>query len=183
MNGSRQNNDFRANLAAGFFSGLLLGVGVGMSVDSVPFGAAVGGGLGVLLGLVISRREIPMRYRPNLVRRMLLTGSLFLLTMMLYAQVMEMPTDVNIYLLLSFPTLTGGLFVFSLGSAIASLDEMQRRFQTEAIAIGFAGTAIAVVPLALWNQQSDSPLQWVLLILVMVTSWAFGKFWVKRRYG
>jgi len=43
-----------------------------------------------------------------------------------------------------------GCVVISIGIAIASLDELQRRIQTKAIAIGFAGTAIFVGGYALF---------------------------------
>ena len=40
------------------------------------------------------------------------------------------------------PIAAWAFLVVTLGMAIASLDELQRRIQTEAIAIGFAGTVI-----------------------------------------
>ncbi|RPH60160.1 MAG: hypothetical protein EHM81_06825 [Chloroflexi bacterium] len=175
--------DFRANLTTGFVVGAMLGVALGMGFGSILLGLAVGMALGLALGIFISRRELPMRYPMYLVRRMLLTGTLFLLTMMIFALAEGMASGATLILGAMVPTLAGALFVYSIGSAIASLDEMQRRIQTEAIAIGFGGTAIALIPLALLDISTHSPSHWLILSLIMVSMWLVGKLWTKRRYG
>ncbi len=175
--------EWRANLTAGFISGAMLGIVLGFGFGSLLLGMVVGVGLGLVLGYILSRRELPMRYPLYLVRRMLLTGTLFLATLLVYHLAEGLAFGVNRVWAVLLPTLGGGLFIYSLGAAIASLDELQRRIQTEAIAIGFGGTAIAVIPLALLDISAHSPYHWLLLILSMTVMWLVGKLWAKRRYG
>jgi drug/metabolite transporter (DMT)-like permease len=177
----KPNFELCANLGIGLIAGCVTGTVIGMVLGAADLGFMVGVILGLILAGLISRRELPMRYPPRLIRRIFLAVAFFLLTFPGYILLSAILEGSLVAVLL--PTIGGVVLVYSLGAAIASLDEMQRRIQTEAISIGFAGTAIAIVPLALWNQQGNSPLQWVFLILAMVTSWAIGKFWVKRRYG
>jgi hypothetical protein len=175
--------EFRANLATGFVVGLLPGLAFGLGFGSILLGLAMGGGLGLVLGIIISRRQLPMRYPMYLVRRMLLTGALFMGTLLVYSVAADMAFGPNRLLAVLLPTLGGALFIYSLGAAIASLDEMQRRIQTEAIAIGFGGTALALIPLSLLDTAHHSPLYWSFLTLSMLVSWLVGKLWTKRRYG
>jgi len=162
--------EFRANLATGFVVGAMLGAMLGFGFGSILLGLVVGMALGLLLGVVISRRALPMRYPMYLVRRMLLAGTLFALTLVIYTLVGGMASGANMFLAVLIPTLAGALFVFSIGMAIASLDEMQRRIQTEAIAIGFGGTAIAIIPLALLDISRHSYFNWLILVLIMAGS-------------
>jgi hypothetical protein len=175
--------EFRANLTTGFVVGAMLGVVFGLGFGSILLGLAVGGGLGLVLGVLISRHELPMRYPLYLVRRMLLTGILFLLTLMIGVMAEDVASGTMLILGTAVPTLAGALFVYSIGASIASLDEMQRRIQTEAIAIGFGGTAIVLIPLALLDNAHHSSFNWMLLALAMVSAWLVGKLWTKRRYG
>jgi hypothetical protein len=175
--------EFRANLTAGFLSGAMLGVVLGFGFGSILLGLAVGMALGLLLGYIISRRELPMRYPLYLVRRMLLTGTLFLLTLMVYTVVEGVGNETQMILAALIPTLAGAIFVYSIGSSIASLDEMQRRIQTEAIAIGFGGTVIGIIPFALLELSGYVPVNWGTVLLLMTFMWLVGKVWSKRRYG
>jgi hypothetical protein len=175
--------DFRANLTTGFIVGGLLGAFLGFGFGSILLRLVADIALGLALGVVISRRELPMRYPLHLVRRMLLTGALFAVTLIVYSLAGGMAFGANRILAVLVPTLAGALFVYSIGASIASLDEMQRRIQTEAIAIGFGGTAIAIIPLALLDISMHSPLHWLLLFLIMVSMWGVGKIWTKRKYG
>jgi len=65
--------------------------------------------------------------------------------------------------------------VISIGMAIASLDELQRRIQTEAIAIGFAGTAIFVGGYALFQFAGLSEVNVGLVLFAMSGFWLAGK--------
>jgi hypothetical protein len=164
--------DFRANLTTGFIVGGLLGAFLGFGFGSILLGLVAGIALGLALGVVISRRELPMRYPLHLVRRMLLTGALFAVTLIVYSLAGGMAFGANRILAVLVPTLAGALFVYSIGASIASLDEMQRRIQT-----------IAIIPLALLDISMHSPLHWLLLFLIMVSMWGVGKIWTKRKYG
>jgi hypothetical protein len=175
--------DFRANLATIFFVGVLLGLVFGIGSGSPALGFAVGLVTNLLLGMVLNRRGLPMRYPMYLVRRMLLTGVLFALTLVVYSLVEGMASGFNVILAVMIPTLAGALFIYSIGASIASLDEMQHRIQTEAIAIGFGITTIALIPLALLDISMQTPSHWLILSLIMVSAWLVGKLWTKRRYG
>ena len=65
---------------------------------------------------------------------------------------------------------------------IASLDELQRRIQTEAIAIGFAGTAIVVGGYALLQFAGYAQVNVGVVILIMSLMWLVGKLWTLWRY-
>ena len=121
--------ELRANLMTGFISGALLGIVFGLGFGSILLGLVVGVALGLVLGYIISRRELPMRYPLYLVRRMLLTGSLFLATLLVYNLAEGMALGANRIWAVLLPTLGGSLFIYSIGAALASLDEMQRRIR------------------------------------------------------
>jgi len=63
------------------------------------------------------------------------------------------------------------------------LDELQRRIQTEAIAIGFAGTVFACGGYGLLGLAGIAPtLNWNWVVFVMVFMWFLGKMWTLWRY-
>jgi len=67
--------------------------------------------------------------------------------------------------------------------AIASLDELQCRIQTEAISIGFAGTVIVCGGYGLLQLTGILPsLNLGLVIFVLVFMWFIGKVWTLWRY-
>jgi hypothetical protein len=175
--------ELQANLTAGFIAGGMLGVSFGMGFGSILLGVVTGAAFGLALGYAISRRVLPMRFPMYQVRRMLLTGALFILAMLAFTLVDGLVSGTMLLLATLIPTLAGALFVISIGAAIASLDEMQRRIQTEAIAIGFAGTAVAILPFALLETFGGIHVNWGVLIFIMVFMWLLGKLWTKRRYG
>ena len=81
------------------------------------------------------------------------------------------------------PIAAWAFLVVTLGMAIASLDELQRRIQTEAIAIGFAGTVIVCGGYGLLGLAGNLPaLNWGLVLFVMVFMWFIGKMWTMWRY-
>ena len=72
--------------------------------------------------------------------------------------------------------------VVSIGMMIASLDELQRRIQTEAIAIAFAGTAIAVGGYALLQFLGYPQINIGIALMMMSLMWLVGKLWTLWRY-
>jgi hypothetical protein len=118
-----------------------------------------------------------------LIRRMLLIGSLFLLMAFGYTLLLDRGlTRTQLILAALVPTAAATTFVITIGTAIASLDELQRRVQTEAIAIGFAGTAIFCVGYALLGLAGVPAMNWGLVIIVMTFMWLLGKLWTLWRY-
>ncbi len=70
----------------------------------------------------------------------------------------------------------------SMGMMIASLDELQRRIQTEAIAIGFAGTAIIVGGYALLQFTGFAEINIGIMLVIMSLMWLIGKLWTMWKY-
>ena len=72
--------------------------------------------------------------------------------------------------------------VITIGMAMASMDELQRRIQTEAIAIGFAITGVFVGGYALFQFSGLPHVNLGLVLFVMVAAWLLGKLWTLWRY-
>jgi hypothetical protein len=80
------------------------------------------------------------------------------------------------------PTIPGIWFLISLGRAIASLDELQRRIQLESIAIGFGISAMVVLTYGLLGMVGVPQAGWIYVPVVMVFGWFLGKMWTLWRY-
>ena len=180
-------SEYRKNLITGLGIGLALGVVFGAALDGLfpsPYDMLVGIIMGLLIGYRIGTRPpMLMRYPDFIVRRILVTGALFILGTFGYVSLLDLGLSAvqQIWssLLAIIPVI---LFVLAIASAIAHLDEMQRRIQVEAIAIAFAGTAIVVsVYLLLGLAGVPSP-GWGLLIVIMTFMWGVGKLWTMWRY-
>ena len=125
-----------------------------------------------------------MRYPTFMVRRIILTAAFLMLVGLGYAGVLFRGwTGTRAILAALFPIAVWAFLVVTLGRAIASLDELQRRIQTEAIAIGFAGTVIVCGGYGLLEIAGVVPaLNWGLVIFVMTFMWFVGKMWTLWRY-
>jgi len=175
--------EMRKNFAAGATAGGMLGVAFGYGFDSLWLGIPVGILLGLAVGYRLSRVPIKMRYPMHMTRRMLLAGAFFILTSMGYVVLLDRGWSGTQAILAVLPAiLAWGLFVVVIGSAIASLDELQRRIQTEAIAIGFAGTAIAAGGYGMLGFAGITQVNWGLVPLVLAVMWLVGKLWTMWRY-
>lgn len=178
------DTEMRKNLITGAITGGMLGVAFGYSFGHPLLGIIVGLLFGLAIGYRISRVPIKMRYPMYMTRRMLLAAAFVILTGLGYAILFDrgwIGKGTNLAILV--PIAAWALLVITLGMAIASLDEMQRRIQTEAIAIGFAGTAIVCGGYGLLNLVGLLPaLNWGLVIFVMVFMWFLGKLWTIWRY-
>ncbi len=80
------------------------------------------------------------------------------------------------------PGLTFLLLAHAVGLAIASLDELQRRIQTEAIAIGFGLASVVVVSVGFLGAIGLEQPNWVIVAMVMILGWAIGKIWTLWKY-
>ncbi len=171
------------NLAAGAAAGLMLGAAFGIGFDSLPLGLPVGLLFGTAVGYRISRAPIRMQFPLFRLRRILLAGALFILASLGFLFLREGGwTGSRLVLAGLAAGVAWAVLVAAIGSAIASLDEMQRRIQTEAIALGFAGAAILAGGYGLLGFAGVAQLNWGLLPLVMVVMWLLGKLWTMWRY-
>ena len=80
------------------------------------------------------------------------------------------------------PTIPGILLAVSIGSAIAQLDELQRRIQLEAIGIAFGGSIIASLSYALLVLAGFPQVSWMFVPLIMMMLWLVGKLWTMWKY-
>jgi hypothetical protein len=156
--------------SAGFDLGYILGIGIGTL-------------FGIAIGLRIIRHPPKMRYPISLLRRMLMAATFLLLTSFAYSYLIDLElTRTQLILATLLPWAGWMALIISIGTAIASLDELQRRIQTEAIAIGFAGTAIVVGGYALLQFDGFSEINIGVTILIMAMMWLVGKLWTLWRY-
>ena len=156
--------------SAGFEFGNLLGLGTGIL-------------FGVAIGFRTSRNPPKMRYPMYLLRRTLLAAAFFLFASYIYSYLLDQnlsPTQAFLATLLPWAGWT--TVVVSIGMMIASLDELQRRIQVEAIAVGFAGTAIAVGGYALLQFAGFAEINVGVVLLIMSLMWLGGKLWTLWRY-
>jgi hypothetical protein len=180
-------DDKRRNLISGLGVGAALGVVLWSALDDLlpfPFDLLIGMGTGLLVGYRIGQRPLMlMRYPPYILRRMLFAGAAFVLGMFAYTTLLDRDLDDGLLMLSSLLAIVPGIaFLFTVGSAIAHLDEMQRRIQTEAIAIAFAGTAIVVLVIFLLGLAGFPNPNWGWLLVVMTFMWLLGKLWTMWRY-
>ncbi len=177
----------RRNRLAGLGLGLALGVVFWSALADLlpaPIDLLVGMATGLVIGHRIGERPLMvMRYPAFVIRRMLLAGAAFVLGLSAYSYLLALDLDRTTHVLSALVAILPTIFlIYAVGSAIASLDEMQRRMQTEAIAIGFAGTASFVAVIALLGLGGVPPPNWYWLILVMAVMWLLGKLWTMWRY-
>jgi hypothetical protein len=176
--------EVRKNLITGAIAGSMFGVAFGYGLGSLWLGLLAGILFGLAIGYRISRASIIMRFPMYMIRRILLAGAFVVLTGMGFATLLDRGlAGTHALLAALLPIAAWALLVVILGMAIASLDELQRRIQTEAIAIGFAGTVIVCGGYGLLGVAGILPaLNWGLVIFVMVLMWFIGKMWTMWRY-
>jgi hypothetical protein len=80
------------------------------------------------------------------------------------------------------PAIPGAFLAYAIGSAIAGLDELQRRIQLEAIGIGFGASILAFMTYGLLVQAGFPQLSWMFVPVVMILLWGAGKLWTVWKY-
>lgn len=156
--------------AYGFEFGILVGL-----LGGAFFGAAI--------GVRISRRPPKMRYPMSLLRRMLIAATFMLVASFCYSYLLDQNlTQAQRFWAALLPLAGWTVLIVSIGMAIASLDELQRRIQTEAISISFAGTAIFVGGYALFQFAGLAEINIGVVLLAMALMLLVGKLWTLRRY-
>jgi hypothetical protein len=160
--------------------GLLYGYGFEISLW---LGVLIGALFGAAVGFRISKRPPRMEYPMAIFHRIMMAAIFLLLTSFGYSYLLDQNLNqTQQYWAAALPLLGWSILVVSIGLAIASLDEMQRRIQTEAIAIGFAGTAIFVGGYALFQFAGLPEVNVGLVLLAMSGFWLAGKLWTLWRY-
>jgi hypothetical protein len=178
------STEMRKNLITGAIAGSMLGLVFGYGFGSLWPGLLVGVSFGLAIGFRLSRFTPKMRYPLYMTRRMVLSGSLALLAVFGFALMQDYSLNQTQMILIALiPIAAITLFVVAMATAIASLDELQRRIQTEAISLGFAGTIIICAGYSLLQLAGILPaLNWGFVIFVMVFMVLAGKMWTLWRY-
>lgn len=177
----------RKNAIAGLGVGVALGIIFWSALDGLlpaPLDFLVGMATGLVLGYRLGKQPILlMRYPPAIVRRLLLTGAAFVLGMFAYTYFLDLELNRTQSMFSSLLAITPVFaFAWAIVSAIASLDELQRRIQTEAIALAFAGTAMVVMVIFLLSLAGLPNPNWGWILVLMTFMWLLGKLWTMWRY-
>jgi hypothetical protein len=171
------------NLVGGILIGLVIGFILGLIEGDLLEGLGFGLIVGLAFGAVFERRHHLMQYPPGVIRRMIIAGGIFLVTLTasLELRVLADSRWLQIALALA-PALGCVLVVLAIASALASLDELQRRIQTEAIALGFGFTAITVTTVGLLEEIGFTQPSWIYVVFPMTIGWGLGKLWTMWKY-
>lgn len=170
-------------MAIGMIIGAALGAVVGWAIEDVLWGVMIG----FLLGGAIGSRGLQgtnlMQYPPHVVRRLILSALLFFAVLPVSWTLLRDEMDKSLSILLALaPSIAGLFFVYSIGLAISSLDELQRRIQVESIAIGFGLTALFALSYGFLGLVDVPQPNLLYVVFFMVLSWAFGKLWTMWKY-
>ena len=180
----RTQGDARRGMLTGMALGMAIGAAIGLILGDLSFGFIIGMVIGAAVGYWRFRdTPIGMRYPPHLVRQLIISGFLYLVTLIGALYLLENDLDQSVQVIIVLvPTIPGIWFLVSLGRAIASLDELQRRIQLEAIAIGFAISAMVALTYGLLSMVGIPQASWIYVPVVMVFGWFLGKLWTLWRY-
>ena len=171
------------NMAGGISLGLLLGLILGWIEGNLLEGLGFGFVIGLAIGAGFEQRGQMMHYPPGTMRKILLAGGLFLIALLGSDQLLDPFSNRSLQIVIAIaPAAAFALLVFAVGSALASLDELQRRIQTESIAIAFGFTAIVVMTVGLLDEVGISQPGWIYVIFPMVIGWGLGKLWTVWKY-
>lgn len=134
---------------------------------------------GVLKGYLV----IPMKYPPHIIRLIMLAVLTFLTAtitaVLLFDQGLAEPYTSLVAALPSFASL---FLAYAIARAIASLDELQRRIQLEALAIAFGWSLVVVFSIVIFIMAGMEQPRWIYLLPIMVFGWLTGKLWTMWKY-
>lgn len=173
----------RRNSAIGFVLGMLLGGLVGSYTGNYGLAIVTGMILGALLGYRSAGRLNLMEYSPRAMRYLIVSGLLFFSTLMAFSYLIDRQNGSSFGVMAALLTvLFAALFTLAVGYAISTLDDLQRRIQVEAIAIGFAITGLIVLLIGLLGLTGMSQPDWLLVTPIMIGGWVIGKLLLRLRY-
>jgi hypothetical protein len=177
----------RRNMISGLGIGLALGIVFWSALDGLvpfPFDLIIGMATGLIVGYQLGKHTHGvMRYPSFITRRLLFSGIGLILGIAAFNYAGNLELSSNQYVLASLLAIIPAAgFIIAISTAIGQLDEMQRRIQTEAIAIAFAGTAIGISAFIFLEMAGIPNPDYLWLLVVIVFMWLIGKLWTMWRY-
>lgn len=185
---ARSENKTSSELVLNVLSTSLTGASFGLLYAlgfefGIPLGILAGAAFGAAVGFRVSHKPPRMRYPMFRLRWIMLAGALMLLASSAYSILLDQGISQSQRYWAAALPLAGWLaLVITIGLAIASMDELQRRIQTEAIAIGFGITAVFVGGYALFQFSGLPEVNLGLALLAMSAAWLIGKLWTLWKY-
>jgi len=171
------------NIALGAALGLVIGGGLDLLLGDSGWGLVIGILLGAIIGYFVKFSLPLMEYPGYIIRRMVISVVLFLGAIFLSQWLLNQDLEPTYqYLSAVLPAIAGLFLAFSIGSAIAQLDELQRRIQLEAIGIGFGASVLVTMTYAMLVQVGFPQVSWSLVPLLLVLMWGLGKIWTIWKY-
>lgn len=178
---SRQDAD--RNTAIGFTVGMLFGGLIDMLTGDLGAFTILGMLMGSILGRYGLKRVYLMEYPRGVILRVIASALFFFAILFGTLHLLDRDTTQSLEPFLPYaPLLPGILFIFSLGYALSRLDELQRRIQVEAIAIGFGITALMCMTIGLLGLTGTAQPNWLFAPVIMTFSWLIGKLWTRWHY-
>ncbi|MFN2112716.1 MAG: hypothetical protein ACK2TT_06330 [Anaerolineales bacterium] len=180
----KNNKELILNVLSTSLAGGALGLLYALGFEfSAYLGILIGAAFGAAVGFRLTRKPLRMRYPLFMLRRILLAATFMLLASSIYSYLLDQDiSQAQRYWITILPLLGWTAVVVTIGMLIASLDELQRRIQTEAIAIGFAITAVFVGGYALFQFAGLPEINLGLALMAMSAAWLIGKLWTLWRY-
>jgi hypothetical protein len=171
------------NIALGAALGLVIGGGLDLLLGDSGWGLVIGILIGAITGYFVKFPLPLMEYPGYITRRMVISVILFLGTLFLSQWLLNQELESTYqYLAAVLPAIAGLFLAYSTGSAIAQLDELQRRIQLEAIGIGFGASLLVTMTYGMLVQVGFPQMSWSLVPLLMVLMWGLGKIWTIWKY-
>lgn len=179
----RSNQDTVRNTAIGFTVGMLFGGLVDMLTGDLGVFTILGMLMGSILGRFGLKRVHWMEYPPRAILWLVASGLFYLTVLLATFYLIDRGTSPSIESLLPYaPLLPGMFFLLAMGYALSNLDELQRRIQVEAIAIGFGMTVLTCMTIGLLGLTGTTQPNWLMVPLIMTLSWLIGKLWTRWYY-
>ncbi len=173
----------RRNIAIGAAFGLIIGSSLDLILGDSGWSLVIGILLGAIAGYWIKFPSPAMQYPEYVIRRIVLSAVLFFIFIFGSQWLLNQGIGETYQVLVALaPTIPAILLGLSIASAIAQLDELQRRIQLEAIGIAFGGSVIIIFGYASLVQVGFPEVSWMFVPLLMLLLWGIGKLWTMWKY-
>lgn len=173
----------RRNTAIGFIVGMMFGGLVDTYTGDLGIFTILGMILGSVFGYISLGSISWMEYPRGVLLRIAVAGAFFFGVLYGTVYVLDHGKLLELRSLLPYAPLLPGIFlIVSIGYAFSRLDELQSKIQVQAIAVGFGITALVSLTIGLLGLTGLNQPNWILVPVVMTSSWFIGKIWARWKY-